>query len=151
MARFITHNYYTSKTGDTKETVVQVIENGPFPNSKNIFSIINRESLNPFPHIVAFWRLCKDDFLKTCWQKKKLLKTSNFSFIHHVFNSIQLLYFHLKGVFFVFVFKVVGCRFVVCGKGLMGCLTPFSTVFHLCGVSCVNYLYYSATCWNSQV
>ena len=61
-----------------------------------------------------------DGFLKTWQQKKKLFKTSNFSFCPHVFNSIQLLYFHLKGVsiFFGFVFKVVCCRFVVRGKGL---------------------------------
>ena len=38
------------------------------------------------------------DKVKTLWQIKKLLKTSNFSFCHHVFNSIQLFHFHLKGV-----------------------------------------------------
>ena len=39
-----------------------------------------------------------DGFLKTCKQKKKLIKTSNLSYCHHVFNSIQLLHFHLQGV-----------------------------------------------------
>ena len=38
-----------------------------------------------------------DGFLKTWRQKKKLLKASNFSFGHHVFNTNQLLFFHLKG------------------------------------------------------
>ena len=55
-----------------------------------------------------------DSFLKTWRQKKKLLKMSNFSFCHHVFNSI-----HLKGFFLCFcldVCKVVCSRCVVCGK-----------------------------------
>ena len=43
-----------------------------------------------------------DGFLKTWRQKKKLLETRNFSFCHHVFNSVQLLYFHLKGVTHLF-------------------------------------------------
>ena len=55
-------------------------------------------TFNPFPHIDAFWCLCSKQLLKTWRQKKKLLKTSNFSFCHHVFNSVQLLYFHLKWV-----------------------------------------------------
>ena len=39
-------------------------------------------SFNPFPHIDAFWHLWSRRLLKTMWQKKKLLKTSNFSFSH---------------------------------------------------------------------
>ena len=63
-----------------------------------------------------------DIFLKTWQQKKKMLKTSNFSVCHHMFSSIQLLYFHYKREFpnvFWYNFKVVFCRFVVCRKGLM--------------------------------
>ena len=63
-----------------------------------------------------------DSFLKTWRQKKKLLNTSNFFFCHHVFNSIQLLFFHLKGFFVLFcldVFKVVCWSFVVYWKRLI--------------------------------
>ena len=63
-----------------------------------------------------------DDFLKQWRQKKKLLNlTSNFSLCHHVFNSIKVLYFHIKGVSisFWYVFKVACCRVVVFGKGIM--------------------------------
>ena len=63
-----------------------------------IFSKLSAELVyvrrfNPFPHIDAFWRLYSRRILKTWRQKKKLLKTSKFFFCHHVFNSIQLLYY----------------------------------------------------------
>ena len=51
--------------------------------------------INPFPHMTP---LQQTKFLKTWLQEKKLLKTSNFSFSHHVFNYFHLLYFHLKKV-----------------------------------------------------
>ena len=51
--------------------------------------------LNPFPHKDVS---AADGVLKTWRQEEKLLKTTNYSFCHHVFNSIQSLYFHLKGV-----------------------------------------------------
>ena len=70
----------------------------------------------------ACWRLCVRPLLKTLWQKKKFILTSNLSLCHNVFNfyiyiilplSIEILsYFCIK------LFKVVYCRFVVCGKGL---------------------------------
>ena len=54
--------------------------------------------VNPFPHIDAFWHLCSRRLFENMATKvENLLKTSNFSFCHHVFNSIQLLFFHLKG------------------------------------------------------
>ena len=73
--------------------------------------------VNPFPHTDAFWRPC-GRLLKTLWQKKKLLMTSNFSFFHNVFNSIFnniTLIFENCSRFCQFVFKVVCYRFVVSG------------------------------------
>ena len=54
-----------------------------------------RQSFKPFPHISD--ASAGNGFSKTWQQKKILVKTSNFSFYHHVFNSIQLL--SLKGRF----------------------------------------------------
>ena len=71
--------------------------------------------------ISIIWTL-SDDFLKTWRQRKKMLKTSNFYFCHHVFNSIQLLYFHLKVVskcVRVCFSKSPAAKLPVCGKGLI--------------------------------
>ena len=79
----------------------------------------------PFPHVDASSLTpLMQTVLKTLRQMKKLLKTSNFPFCHHVFNSIQLLFFHLKGfsVLLLNVFNVVSCRFDVCGKELKSLL-----------------------------
>ena len=45
---------------------------------------------NPFPLADALLRIYSRRLLKTFWQTKKLLMTSNSSFSHNVFNSIQL-------------------------------------------------------------
>ena len=55
--------------------------------------------INPFPHIDVFWRLNRRQPFENKSTKEKLLKMSNFSFCYHVFNSFQLLCFHLKGVY----------------------------------------------------
>ena len=60
------------------------------------------KSVNPYPHTDVFWRLCSRRLLKTLWQKEKLLITSNFSFCHNVFNSIEKSIFHLLTVLTVF-------------------------------------------------
>ena len=65
---------------------------------------------NPFPHI--------DTFLKTWRQKKKLLRTSNFSFCHHVFNSIQLFFLSFKGSFQFISAMSSKSLYVGYGKGL---------------------------------
>ena len=53
--------------------------------------------INHFPHYRRFLTpLQQMAFLKTLWHKKKLLKMCNF-FCHHIFNSIQLLFFHSNG------------------------------------------------------
>ena len=41
--------------------------------------------LNPFPNKPWFICVCSTSLLKTLWEKKKLLVTSNFFFSHCVF------------------------------------------------------------------
>ena len=43
--------------------------------------------LNPFPNKPWILRVCSISLLKTWWEKKKLLVTSDFSFSHSVFYS----------------------------------------------------------------
>ena len=67
----------------------------------------------------------KQAFLKTLWEKKKLLVTSNFSFIHIVFYPFR----ELSAIFIKF--KIVVCRLfqfgrvenLLFGKGLILYLT----------------------------
>ena len=49
--------------------------------------------LNSFPNKPWFLRVCSTILLKTLWEKKKLLVTSNFSFSHSVFYPFQELLF----------------------------------------------------------
>ena len=60
--------------------IVSLFLHYPFP------SIL---SFNLFAHLEAFWCLCIRWLLFTLWQMEKLFKTSNFSFCHNVFNSID--------------------------------------------------------------
>ena len=55
-------------------------------NDGNLFSYT---TINPFPPIDACWHICNRRLLKTSWQKETLLKTSNVSFCHNVFNFFQ--------------------------------------------------------------
>ena len=50
-----------------------------WPRKKGVF--------NPFPNKPRFLRVCSTSLLKTLWEKKKLLVTSNFSLSHSVFFS----------------------------------------------------------------
>ena len=81
----------------------------------------NTNLFNPISPIDAFWHICSRWLLKTSWQKKKLLKTSNFFFCHNGFNfffrNYTLIYRDFP-YFWVDIFKVVCCRFVACGKGV---------------------------------
>ena len=43
------------------------------------------QAINPFPNKPWFLRVCGRSLLKTLWEKKKLLVTSNFFFSHSVF------------------------------------------------------------------
>ena len=44
---------------------------------------------NPFPNKSWFLRVCSTHLLKTLWEKKKLLVTSNFFFSHSVFYPFR--------------------------------------------------------------
>ena len=46
---------------------------------------IHTRRINPFPNKPLFLRVCCASLLKTPWDKKKLLVTSNFFFFHSVF------------------------------------------------------------------
>ena len=48
----------------------------------------NGNLLNPFPNKPWLLSVCNRSLLKTLWEKKKLLVTSNFSFSHNVFYTI---------------------------------------------------------------
>ena len=45
--------------------------------------------LNPFPNKPWFLHVCSTSLLKTMWERKKLLITSNFSFSHSVFYPFE--------------------------------------------------------------
>ena len=49
---------------------------------------------NPFWNNPWFLRVYSTSFLKTLWEKEKLLVTSNFSFSHSVFYPFEELFFH---------------------------------------------------------
>ena len=86
-----------------------------------------RTSLNPFPHIDAFWRLCSRRRLKTLWQEEKYHIIS-FFFCHDFFNFIQLLYFRLH----IFVKVLSRCLKVVCFRYVVylitSCCMPLLTI-----------------------
>ena len=76
--------------------------------------------VNPFPNKPWFLRVCRTSLLKTLWEKKKLLVTSNFSFSHSVFYLLR----ELSAIFIEF--EIVVCKLlqfegvqnVSFGKGL---------------------------------
>ena len=51
---------------------------------------------NPLLHRYSFWHNHNRQLLKTLWEKKTLLVTSNFFFSHNVFFSIRKLYPYLS-------------------------------------------------------
>ena len=54
-------------------------------NALNLDKPKSLSSVNPFLHNDTFWSPLETVFLKTLWEKEKLLVTSNFSFSHSVF------------------------------------------------------------------
>ena len=87
-----------------------------------IFYINESSILNPYSLADAFWCNSSWWLLKTLWPKVKLLIMSNFSFgrptmFSTLFNNKAISYRDSSG-FCHHVFKVVCCRFVVCGNGL---------------------------------
>ena len=65
---------------------------------------ICKVGLNPFPNKLWFLRICNTRFLKTLWEKEKLLVTSNFSFSQQVFYPLQ----ELSAIFIEF--EIVVCK-----------------------------------------
>ena len=55
---------------------------------KNVIKLC-KGSLNAFPNNPWFFRVCRTSLLKTLWEKKKLLVTSNFFFSHSVFYPFR--------------------------------------------------------------
>ena len=68
---------------------------------------------NPLPHVDKFWLLLQKTF-----ENSVIIRTI-------CFNSFQQFYFQLKTISFFCpdVFKVVCCKFVVWGKGLIETMT----------------------------
>ena len=61
-------------------------------NSKiDTYKMVDRlhDVFNPFPLNDTFWRPWETSFLKTLWEKEKLLVMSNFSFAHSVFYPFR--------------------------------------------------------------
>ena len=65
-------------------------------NGYEIREVFCNNTIYPFPYKYAFDISAADGFLKTCQQKKKLLKTSNFSPCFHIYSIIVLSF---KGIF----------------------------------------------------
>ena len=62
----------------------------PSQNKISIFQLYIY--FNPLLHKYSFWHINNRQLLKTLWEKKKLLVTSNFSFSDNVFYSVRQLY-----------------------------------------------------------
>ena len=77
--------------------------------------------INPFPYINAFGRLCSRRLFENMAQKKKLLKTSNFSFLPPCFQLDSIIvFFSIKGNFCAFAdtfSKSSASDFLYVGKG----------------------------------
>ena len=67
-------------------------------------------TFNPFPNKPWFLRVCWTSLLKTLWEKKKLLVTSNFSFSHSVFYPFG----KLSAIFIKF--EIVVCKLFQFGR-----------------------------------
>ena len=55
----------------------------------NFICVLAPKKLNPFPNKPWFLRACSTSLLKTLWEKKKLLVTSNFFFSHSGFYPFR--------------------------------------------------------------
>ena len=68
---------------------------------------------HPFPPADAFWKHCGLGWNCSWWAISPLA-----SMFSTLCNNYAIFYWNFSG-FWHFIFKVVCCRFVVCGKGLM--------------------------------
>ena len=66
--------------------------------------------INPYPNKPRFLRVCSGSLLKTLWEKKKLLVTSNFSFFQSIF-------YHFGKLLSIFIkFEIVVCKLFQFGR-----------------------------------
>ena len=72
--------------------------------------VTNNMCINPFRNKPWFLRVCNTTLLKTMWEKKKLLATSNFSFSHSVFYPFG----ELSAIFIKF--EIVVCKLFQFGR-----------------------------------
>ena len=74
--------------------------------------------LNPFPHVDNFWHLCSRQLLKLCDKRRNCSKQAipPFATKFSTFFSICTYNKRAFPYFLVDIFKVVCCRFVICGK-----------------------------------
>ena len=82
---------------------------------------ITERKFNPFPHKDAFWRLCSRQLFENMATKEEIAQNKQFLLLSPCFQINSILVLSFKGIFCTFlldVFKVVCCRFVVCGNGL---------------------------------
>ena len=66
--------------------------------------------VHPFPNKPWFLSVCSTSVLKTLWEKKKLLVTSNFSFSHSVFYPFG----ELSAI--LITFEIVVCKLFEFGR-----------------------------------
>ena len=80
-------------------------------------------SLNPFPHIDAFGRLCSRWLFENIVTKEEIAQNVQFLLLPQCFPLFVIVYpFKLWrfSMFWQNMFKVIWCRIVVWGKGLRG-------------------------------
>ena len=77
--------------------------------------------LNPFPHIDAFWRLCRRQLFENIVTKEEIAQNVQLLLLPRCFPLLVRGYpFNYRDFLFFYknMFKVVCCRIVVWGKGL---------------------------------
>ena len=79
-------------------------------NGRSHETRISQQCLNPVPGKPWFLRVCSRSLLKTLWEKKKLLVTSNFFFSHNVFYPFR----ELSAIFIKL--KIVVCKLFQFGR-----------------------------------
>ena len=89
-------------------------------------------NINPFPHTDAFWHLCRtaaDDFWKHCGKRRNC---SSWAISHFATMAMFSILFNN----YTFIYGEFLCfRFVVCGKGLICCITVSNWNMSLCATN----------------
>ena len=76
------------------------------------------DSLLMLSHLFdAFWRICSRQLLKTLWQKKKLLKTSNLSFLQQCFQLFLIIKLSFMEMFHILYSKSSAADLLYVVKG----------------------------------